>query len=100
MASLITILPGEFLVRSLLGWTDYHIVGGFSTALAMLFLILGLTPAFGKQNWAIVKKPLLYALFSGIILGLYILSWVGARLLAFILFFYSSLVCSLVNRLR
>jgi dolichyl-diphosphooligosaccharide--protein glycosyltransferase len=96
-AGLIALLPGEFLGRSILGFTDYHVAEILFTAVAMLFLILAVKAARQRQlsfnhikhgNWAIIAKPLVYSLLAGLFLGIYLLTWMGALLFAFIISVY------------
>jgi oligosaccharyl transferase (archaeosortase A-associated) len=96
-AGLIGIFPGEFLGRSILGFTDYHVAEVLFTTTTMLFLILAVRSAKEKGltfkqvknlNWAIMAKPLVYSLLAGIFLGIYILTWPGALLFVFIIFTY------------
>ncbi len=96
-AGLIAVFPGEFLGRSILGFTDYHIAEVLFTTVAMLFLILavkvgkdkGFTFECLKHNqWSILMKPFIYSLFTGIFLGAYLLTWAGALLFVFIIFVY------------
>ena len=96
-AGLVGIFPGEFLGRSLLGFTDYHVAEVLFTTISMMFLILavknakqgGLTFNHVKaRDWGAIAKPLVYSLLSGIFLGIYILTWQGALLFVFIIFVY------------
>jgi oligosaccharyl transferase (archaeosortase A-associated) len=96
-AGLLVILPGEFLGRSMLGFTDYHVAEVLFTAITMLFLILavksarqrGLTFQLVKaRDWGAMTKPLIYSLLAGIFLGIYIFTWPGALLFVFIIFTY------------
>ena len=94
-AALVAILPGEFLNRSLLGFTDHHVAESLFTTVTILFLILAVKKAKERKmsfahlvnrNWAIITKPLIYTLLAGIFLGIYLLTWVGGLLLVFIIF--------------
>lgn len=96
-AALLAVLPGEFLHRSLLGFTDHHIAEVLLSTTAMLFLIMAVRRArerelsFGhllSRDWPVIGRPLLYTLLSGIFLGFYLLSWVGGLLFIFIIFAY------------
>jgi dolichyl-diphosphooligosaccharide--protein glycosyltransferase len=96
-AGLVGIFPGEFLGRSILGFTDYHVAEVLFTTITMLFLILavkgakqgGLTFNLVKaRDWEAIAKPLIYSLLAGIFLGIYILTWQGALLFVFIIFTY------------
>jgi len=91
-AGLIALMPGEFLIRTLLGNTDSHALEIFLSTLFMLFLLLSLKA--GKDLTAIpqrsglktILKPPVYGVLAGACLGLYVLSWTGAPLFIFISF--------------
>jgi oligosaccharyl transferase (archaeosortase A-associated) len=96
-AGLVTIFPSEFLGRSILGFTDYHVAEVLFTTVTMLFLILAVKTGTEKQltfgslwhkQWSTVTKPLIYSLIAGIFLGIYFLIWSGALLFVFIIFAY------------
>jgi oligosaccharyl transferase (archaeosortase A-associated) len=96
-AGLVAILPGEFLGRSTLGYTDYHIAEALFTTITMLFLILAVKAGrdnqltFGRlwhREWASITKPLIYSLIAGIFLGIYFITWAGALMFVFIIFVY------------
>ncbi len=96
-AGLVCIFPGEFLGRSILGFTDYHVAEVFFTAVTMLFLILAVKASTEKQltlgnllqgQWSNIMKPFIYSLLAGIFLGIYFLTWAGALLFVFIMFVY------------
>ncbi|MBI2288638.1 MAG: oligosaccharyl transferase, archaeosortase A system-associated, partial [Chloroflexi bacterium] len=96
-AGLIAILPGEFLGRSILGFTDHHIAETLFTTVAMLFLILAIKTASQKQltfshlkclDWSTSAKPIIYSLLAGIFLGIYIFTFTGALLFVFLIFIY------------
>ena len=96
-AGLVAILPCEFLGRSILGFTDYHVAEVLFTTVTMLFLILAVKA--GRDNemtfdrlwhrqWATAAKPFIYSILAGIFLGIYFLTWPGALLFVFIIFAY------------
>ena len=94
-AGLISIAPGEFMSRSILGFTDHHVAEVFFTTVIMLFLILAVKSARQKKltfrhlkrpDWTTIAKPLVYTLLTGVFLGIFILTWVGAPLFVFIIF--------------
>jgi oligosaccharyl transferase (archaeosortase A-associated) len=94
-AVILAILPGEFLSRSKLGFTDYHCFEVLLTSLFILFIILALKAAknnelkFGdllKRNWAAIRKPVIYSLVAGLVFITYALTWQGAPLFLFIVF--------------
>ncbi len=107
-AGLIAILPGEFLFRSMLGFTDHHVAEVLFSAIAALFLILAIKSAREKEisfahiwsrDWRNLRKPLIYALLTGITLGVYLLCWVGALLFVFIIAAYI-MIQYIVDHLR
>jgi len=96
-AALAAILPGEFLHRSLLGFTDHHIAETLFSTVCILFLIMAIKRArergisFGhllSRDWSTITKPLVYTLLAGIFLGIYLLSWQGGLFFVFIIFAY------------
>lgn len=96
-AGLLAIAPGEFLFRSILGFTDHHIAEVLFSTTTMLFFIMAIKRAQENQitferiklrEWSSLKKPLLFALLSGFFLGIYILSWIGAAIFIFIILVY------------
>jgi len=96
-AALVVILPGEFLHRSLLGFTDHHVAEVLFSTVCILFLIMAIKRArereisfghFIRRDWSTITKPLVYTLLAGIFLGIYLLSWQGGLLFIFIIFAY------------
>ena len=94
-AGLLAILPGEFLNRSLLGYTDHHIAEVLFSTGMMLFIFLALNKSEGKtlgdmlkQGWLGIGRPLLAGILAGVFLGLYILTWSGALMFALILILF------------
>ncbi|MFA5374692.1 MAG: oligosaccharyl transferase, archaeosortase A system-associated [Dehalococcoidia bacterium] len=96
-AGLLAILPGEFLFRSILGFTDHHIAEALFSTTTMLFFIMAIKRAQESQitfsqiknrEWRNLKKPLLFAILAGFSLGIYILSWIGAAVFIFIILAY------------
>lgn len=96
-AGLLAILPGEFLFRSLIGFTDHHIIETLLTTIAIMFLIMAIKraqeiyPTFSNvksREWAGLKKPLIFSTLSGVMFGLYVLSWTGGSLFVFIILAY------------
>jgi len=96
-AALIAILPGEFLGRTILGFSDTPAAEILFTATAMAFLILAIKTAgqrgltfthFLKRDRAVIVRPLVYSLLAGIFLGIYLLTWLGGLLFVFIISLY------------
>ncbi|MEE9399836.1 MAG: STT3 domain-containing protein, partial [Dehalococcoidales bacterium] len=107
-AGLVGLYPGEFLHRSIIGFTDYHVAETLFTTLAILFLILAVKTGRHRQlsfhhikrrDWAVVAKPIFYSLLAGIFLGIYFLTWMGALLFVFIIFLYF-IVQFIIDHLR
>ncbi|MCX6004128.1 MAG: oligosaccharyl transferase, archaeosortase A system-associated, partial [Chloroflexi bacterium] len=100
-AAVITVLPGEYLIRTLLGNTDIHIIEIGFTTLFMLFLILAvknslhLDAAALMRNKRKILKPLIFSMLAGLCLGIYILSWQGA--LMFVLISFTWLVIQFIS---
>jgi len=97
-AALIAILPGQFLWRSMLGFPDQHAAEVLFSSVAMLFLILAVKSSNEKglsfrslwsRDWGNLRKPLLYSLLGGIVLGCYLITWIGGVLFLFIIAVYA-----------
>ena len=96
-AALVAIMPGEFLGRSILGFTDYNVAETLFSTVAVLFLILAIKEAgqrqltlshFIQRDWKAIGRPLVYSLLAGIFLGIYLITWQGALLFVFIISLY------------
>ena len=96
-AGLIAILPGEFLGRSILGFTDHHVAETLLTTTAMMFLILAIKASRDRgltlghiwhRDWAMRRRPIIFSLLSGLFLGIYLITWIGGLLFVFIIAFY------------
>lgn len=96
-AVLIAILPGEYMGRSILGFTDHHVAETLFSTVVILFLVLAIKTAGQKQltfshlrqrDWSTITKPLVYSLLAGIFLGIYLITWQGALLFVFIIALY------------
>ncbi len=96
-AALIAVMPGEFLGRSILGFTDQHVAEALFSVVAVLFLILAIKQArkneltFGsviQRDWKVIRKPLIYTILAGLFLGIYLITWQGGLLFVFIIALY------------
>ncbi len=81
-AFIITILPGQLLSRSVLGFTDHHVAEAFYTTLVMMFFIIAIRKAENitfdhwiNKDWATLKIPIAYSILAGISFGAYLLTW-------------------------
>ncbi len=82
-AFLVAILPGAFLQRSTLGFTDNHVAEVLFSTTFLRFAIIAfnrgkditILECIKNPLYYIIKTPLKYSVMSGIFLGLYILTW-------------------------
>ncbi|UCG10287.1 MAG: oligosaccharyl transferase, archaeosortase A system-associated [Dehalococcoidia bacterium] len=107
-AGLMAIFPGEFLGRSILGFTDHDVINTLLTTLTMLFLLLAIKAARQRElslshiyhrQWVVIARPALYSLLAGVFLGFYLLTWQGALLFIFIIAVYF-IIQSIIDHLR
>jgi dolichyl-diphosphooligosaccharide--protein glycosyltransferase len=84
LSSLLAVISGPYLYRSLLGNTDHHVAEVFFSTLAMMFLVFALKSRENSEN----KKFWLFTFLTGFSLGLYFLTWIGALLFLFIVFLF------------
>ncbi len=94
-ATMTAIIPGEFLSRTKLGFTDYHVFEVFITSLFILFIILALKAAKNnelkftdiiKRNWTALKRPAIFSVLAALSFVLYAVSWSGSPLFLFVAF--------------
>jgi len=83
-AFLVAIMPGQFLSRSVMGFTDHHVGEVFFSTLFLMFFIMAIRSVKGKEisladvrnkNWNKLKLPGVISIFAGIAFGLYLLQW-------------------------
>jgi oligosaccharyl transferase (archaeosortase A-associated) len=107
-ALLVAILPGEFMGRTILGFTDYHVAESLFTTLTMMFLVLAVKEAGRRQltysharhpEWPVLRRTLIYSLLAGFFLSLYLFTWAGGLLFVFIIFLYF-LVQLIIDHIR
>jgi len=107
-AFLLAIAPGQFLSRSIIGFSDHHVTEVLFSSLVILFLIMTLLKARDKNitfdditkgKFTAIKPILPYAVLTGIAMGAYTLVWEGALLFAFIIGVYIT-VQMMINHLR
>ena len=92
-AFIVSILSGQLLSRSVLGFSDHHVAEAFFSTLMIMFFLISLRKSnhisslsiLTKGNWKIIKTPLLYSVLTGIAFGSYILTWTTGILFAVIL---------------
>jgi len=95
-AALVAVLPGEYLGRSILGFTDHHVAETLFSTAVMAFLILAIKTAKERQltfghlirgDRAIIR-PVVYSLLAGVFMGIYLITWAGAPIFVFIIILY------------
>jgi oligosaccharyl transferase (archaeosortase A-associated) len=112
-AFLVAILPGEFMGRSVLGFTDHHVAETLFSTVAALFLILAIRQAGAKPDGRgpmtfnhlikldrkVITMPLVFSLLAGLFLGIYLITWLGALLFVFIFTVYI-IIQTIVNHIK
>lgn len=105
---LIAFAPGQFLSRSMIGFTDHHVAEALFSTFFVMFFMLALISAKEKKlsfehvfnkEFDVLKEPVIYSVMAGIMYWTYQLSWPGASLFAFILVVYA-IVQYILNNLR
>ena len=85
-AFMVGVMPGQFLSRSVLGFTDHHVGETFFSTVFIMFFILALKSVRGKdislddirnKNWNKLKPHAVISILTGIAFSLYILQWPG-----------------------
>ncbi|WP_181687176.1 oligosaccharyl transferase, archaeosortase A system-associated [Halorhabdus salina] len=83
-AVLVALSGGEFLRRSLVGFTDHHVAEVFFQVVAILAILIALRVAqeekpiyelFVDRDWEALRRPLSWAAIAGTALALYISVW-------------------------
>ncbi|WP_292379759.1 oligosaccharyl transferase, archaeosortase A system-associated [Methanosarcina sp. UBA289] len=97
-AILIAFAPGQFLSRSMIGFTDHHVAESLFSTFFMMFFMLALISAkenklrfadvFNK-NFKVIKEPFIYSVLAGVMYSAYQLSWPGGSLFLFIILVYA-----------
>ncbi|WNY24175.1 hypothetical protein MmiHf6_15040 [Methanimicrococcus hongohii] len=107
-AFLLAVAPGQFLSRSIIGFNDHHVAEVLFSSLVILFLVMTLLKARGKNityedifkgRLSTFKSILPYAILTGLAMGTYTLVWEGALLFAFIIGIYIT-VQMMINHLK
>ena len=101
-AIVMAFLPGQFLYRSMLGFTDHHVFEVFFTAATIAFLVYALDAAkkaklsfeqIRNRDYKTIRDPILFSFLAGVALGCYVLSWPAALIVGFMLFSYFVVQC-------
>ena len=97
-AILIAFAPGQFLTRSLIGFTDHHVAESLFSTLFMMFFMLALISAKEKnlrfedvfnKKFTVLKEPFLYSVLAGVMYSAYQLCWPGGSLFLLIVLVYA-----------
>jgi len=97
-AILIAFAPGEFLSRSMIGFTDHHVAESLFSTLFMMFFMLALISAKEKKlrfedvfnkKFSVLKGPFIYSVLAGVMYSAYQLCWPGGSLFLFIVLVYA-----------
>ena len=101
-AIVMAFLPGQFLFRSMLGFTDHHVFEVLFTVATVAFLVYALDAAkkmnlsfeqIRKRDYKSLRDPLLFSFLAGVAFGCYLLSWPAAPLVGFMIFAYFVIQC-------
>ena len=93
-AAILVVLPGEFLGRSVLGFTDNHVAEVLFSTTIMMFLILATKAARAQQlTFAHLRdskaiKPVIYSALASLFMVVYLITWEGALFFIFIVTIY------------
>jgi oligosaccharyl transferase (archaeosortase A-associated) len=107
-ATIAVVLPSPYFQISLLGYVDHHVAEVFFSTTSVLFLVLALRQVkanpvsfsqFQKGEWRRLAKPLVFAILSGVFLGIYLLTWVGGLFFVF-LFFCWAIIMFIISHLK
>ncbi|KKH47438.1 oligosaccharyl transferase, archaeosortase A system-associated [Methanosarcina sp. 1.H.A.2.2] len=97
-AILIAFAPGQFLSRSMIGFTDHHVAESLFSTFFIMFFMLALISAKKKglrfehvitKNLSVLKEPLIYSVIAGAMYSAYQLSWPGASLFLLVALVYA-----------
>jgi len=94
-AAAAAVLPGEFLNRTILGFTDHHITELFFTGFFVLFFLLALQHSrrfsyklLREGRFPPLSRHIPYSFIAGIFMGLYLISWRGSLMFLFLVFVF------------
>ncbi len=91
-AFILAFLPGEFLQRTALGFTDHHAAESLFSTITCACLIYALTTVRNRETS--YRKILTYGIWTGIAYGLFLLTWAAALMFGviFLVFFIAQLI--------
>lgn len=97
-AIIIAFAPGQFLSRSIIGFTDHHVAETlFSTFFIMFFMLAVISSKkngirfehIKNKEWNKLKGPIAYSVMAGVMYSAYQLSWPGATLFELVALVYA-----------
>ncbi|AKB50005.1 Oligosaccharyl transferase [Methanosarcina barkeri str. Wiesmoor] len=97
-AILIAFAPGQFLSRSMIGFTDHHVAESLFSTFFMMFFMLALISAKKKKlrfedvfnkKFTVLKEPFIYSVLAGVMYSAYQLCWPGGSLFLLIVLVYA-----------
>ena len=97
-AIVLAIAPGEFLSRTLLGFTDHHVSEAFFSAMALMCLVIAIEKASAavvrlsslrRELTRSARPAVVWTALAGVSLGMYLLAWRGGLMVLLILFIYT-----------
>ncbi|QLC50639.1 oligosaccharyl transferase, archaeosortase A system-associated [Methanolobus zinderi] len=98
-ALLIAVAPGQFLSRSIIGFTDHHAAETLFSTLFMMFFMLSAIKAKEKEigfidlkskDWKKLKSPFILAAIAGVMYAAFQLIWPGAPLFGLIIVIFAA----------
>lgn len=102
-ALMIAILPGQWLGRSVLGFTDHHVAEVlFSTTTLTMFIIALKSAKINEQiitKFFTGNKSVIYSVLAGVFLSSYLLTWAGAPFFIMIIFIFL-IIQSIIDNIR
>ncbi|CAD7768340.1 Dolichyl-monophosphooligosaccharide--protein glycotransferase AglB [Candidatus Methanoperedenaceae archaeon GB50] len=105
-ATLAVVLPGQYLSRTTMGFTDNHVWEIFFTTLMMALLVMALNRSkdltldmVRRKEWQSLKRPMTYTFFAGIAFGAYLLTWPPGVLFSVIVGIFF-VIQAVINQIR
>jgi dolichyl-diphosphooligosaccharide--protein glycosyltransferase len=83
-ALIIALTPGQFLTRSLAGFSDHHVAETLFMAIAVVLVLIALEVAdrdrpiwelFTARDWEALRPTLVWSSLAGVAIGLYVWLW-------------------------
>lgn len=105
-AVLAAVIPGQYLSRTILGFTDNHVAEIFFTTLMLSLLVMALNRSehltfnmLQQRDWKALKTPIIYSTLTGVAFGCYLLTWTAGVLFGVIVGIFF-VIQAVINQLR